>query len=56
MINPTRKKIMAARKPKDGWTEAQLIEWGVSWPPPKGWLEGLNSLAPTQDKRTSEEA
>ena len=40
---PTPEQIEAARTPKGGWTRAQLAEWGVSWPPSKGWrakLEG----------------
>jgi hypothetical protein len=24
-----------------GWTRAQLAEWGVTWPPPKGWKTHL---------------
>ena len=23
------------------WTRAQLAEWGVPWPPPKGWRKRL---------------
>ena len=33
--------IEAARTPKGGWTRAQLAEWGVPWPPPKGWKQQL---------------
>jgi hypothetical protein len=24
-----------------GWSAAQLAEWGVRWPPQKGWREAL---------------
>ncbi len=36
-----RAAIMAARTPRGGWTKAQLAEWGVSWPPQKGWIDEL---------------
>ncbi len=34
-------QIEAARTPKGGWTRKQLAEWGVAWPPPKGWRKKL---------------
>jgi hypothetical protein len=37
----TEDEIMAARTPKGGWTKKQLAEWGMPWPPPKGWIEAL---------------
>jgi hypothetical protein len=36
-------EILRKRTPAGSWTRAQLAEWGVPWPPPKGWrarLEG----------------
>lgn len=33
---PTRTEIENARH-----TRAQLAEWGISWPPPKGWRKRL---------------
>jgi hypothetical protein len=42
----TRKEIMAKRTPAGGWTAAQLAEWGVSWPPRKGWINRLAGGAP----------
>lgn len=33
--------IEAGKSAKGGWTRAQLAEWGVPWPPPKGWKEAL---------------
>lgn len=38
---PTAAEIEAARTPAGGWTREQLAEWGVPWPPPKGWKRAL---------------
>jgi hypothetical protein len=38
---PTAEEIEAAKTPRGGWTRAQLAEWGVPWPPPKGWRKAL---------------
>lgn len=44
---PTRlvspEEIAAARTGSGGWTRAQLAEWGVPWPPPKGWKHRLEA-------------
>jgi len=37
----TEEEIDAARTPSGGWTKQQLAEWGVPWPPPKGWKKKL---------------
>lgn len=42
---PTSDEIEAARTQAGGWTKAQLAEWGVPWPPPKGWRKRLLSEA-----------
>lgn len=42
---PTREQIDAAMTPGGGWTRAQLAEWGVPWPPPKGWRKELEAKA-----------
>jgi hypothetical protein len=42
----TRDEILAKRTPAGGWTAAQLAEWGVSWPPRKGWINRLAGGAP----------
>lgn len=34
-------EIEAARTPAGGWTKDQLAQWGVPWPPPKGWKRKL---------------
>lgn len=39
--SPTAAEIEAAKSPRGGWTRAQLAEWGVPWPPPKGWKQRL---------------
>lgn len=36
-------EIVAAMTPKGGWKATQLAEWGVPWPPPRGWREKLVS-------------
>lgn len=38
---PTEAEIDAARTPAGGWTKDQLAQWGVPWPPPKGWRKRL---------------
>lgn len=50
---PTREEIEAARTTRGGWTEKQLAEWGIDWPPPRGWME---KLAATATERTRESA
>ena len=47
--------IEAARTPKGGWTKVQLAEWGVPWPPPKGWKQRLidQGAAPMLEAVTS---
>lgn len=39
MVTPD--EIDAARTPSGGWDKTQLEQWGVPWPPPKGWKERL---------------
>ena len=38
---PTEQEIMDARTAKGGWTKETLKQWGISWPPPKGWKKRL---------------
>lgn len=40
-MNETQKKIDAEMTANGGWTKATLAEWGVAWPPPKGWRKAL---------------
>jgi ribonuclease HI len=37
----TVEEIAAGATSKGGYTKAQLAEWGVPWPPPKGWRKAL---------------
>lgn len=37
----THKQIEAVKTERGGWTKQQLSEWGVPWPPPKGWKEKI---------------
>ncbi|TYR33705.1 hypothetical protein FY036_06515 [Mesorhizobium microcysteis] len=37
----TPEEIEAVKTERGGWTKAQLAEWGVPWPPPKGWKEKI---------------
>jgi len=32
---------MTAQTPAGGWTRKTLAQWGVPWPPPKGWKNNL---------------
>jgi hypothetical protein len=41
---PTRTEIERARH-----TRAQLAEWGIPWPPPKGWRKRLLRAADRRD-------
>ena len=36
----TEAQILAAQTPQ-GWNRAQLAQWGVPWPLPKGWKTAL---------------
>src|SRR5262245_34573532 len=37
----TEAEILASRSPCGAWKREQLAEWGVPWPPPKGWKQAL---------------
>ena len=45
---PSAEQIEAMRTPNGGWTRKQLEEWGVEWPPKKGWKSELESHFNTQ--------
>lgn len=49
---PSAAEIEAAKTPRGGWARAQLAEWGVPWPPPKGWRRRLIA----EDARENESA
>lgn len=48
---PTASEIEAKRTAKGGYTKAQLAEWGVPWPPPKGWKRRLEQCSAHAVKR-----
>ena len=37
----TAEIIDAAKTPNGGWSREMLAQWGVPWPPPKGWRKKL---------------
>jgi hypothetical protein len=41
MATPSPAEVLEKRTSTGGWTRAQLEEWGVDWPPPKGWRNDL---------------
>uniref|UniRef100_UPI003F492A5B hypothetical protein n=1 Tax=Sphaerisporangium sp. CA-236357 TaxID=3240030 RepID=UPI003F492A5B len=47
---PSPEEVEAARTPAGGWTREQLAEWGVPWPPPKGWKATLAERWKTSDE------
>ncbi|WP_406447193.1 hypothetical protein OG782_00460 [Streptomyces sp. NBC_00876] len=40
-VLPSPEEIEAAKTPNGAWARVQLAEWGVPWPPPKGWKDEL---------------
>lgn len=42
-------EIDAAKTEKGGWTRGTLAQWGVPWPPPKGWRAALIAGEPIPD-------
>lgn len=41
LVGMTEEEIEAGKSPAGGFTKAQLAQWGVPWPPPKGWRKAL---------------
>ena len=41
----TPEQIEASRSDRGGWTRETLAQWGVPWPPPKGWRRALTRNA-----------
>jgi hypothetical protein len=37
----TQEQIEVAKTPNGAWTRKQLAEWGVGWPPKKGWKKRI---------------
>lgn len=54
---PSPEEIAAAKTKGGGWTQVQLAEWGIPWPPPKGWrarLEGFGKRRAIEDRYRQE--
>ena len=55
----SEEEIEAAKTNNGGWTKEQLEQWGVSWPPKKGWknklLEGNKKMRVKLDIMEQEE-
>jgi len=41
-MTPSPNEIEAQRTARGGFTKATLAQWGIEWPPPKGWMERLH--------------
>lgn len=57
--SPEEVRLAATRSPSgnESWSALQLAEWGVPWPPPKGWRQILAALwraAPEKTTSTEE--
>lgn len=48
-------EIAAKMTPKGAWSRATLAEWGVPWPPPRGWKDALIAGLPIPQRRSDEE-
>ena len=42
----TDAEIEAAKTGQNAWTAAVLAQWGVPWPPPRGWRKRLTAESP----------
>jgi hypothetical protein len=38
---PSPEEVEQAKTKNGGWTRTILAEWGIGWPPPKGWKKEL---------------
>jgi hypothetical protein len=47
---PSPAEIAARATGAGGWTRATLAEWGVPWPPPKGWRVHLERAYAAQPR------
>lgn len=45
VVRPTAEEIESAKTANGGWTKDQLAQWGIGWPPPKGWRAALMTSA-----------
>jgi len=55
-IKLTKEYIESKQTIRGGYSKAQLAEWGVNWPPPKGWKRALiEGYKPKKVKKYSKE-
>lgn len=40
-MHVSESEIESKRSRSGGWSKKQLAEWGVGWPPKKGWKQAL---------------
>lgn len=52
----TLEEIQAGKSEKGGWNKKTLAQWGVPWPPPKGWQESLIKGEPLAERTVSSNA
>lgn len=45
VTQPTPYELENSRTPRGGYSRKQLAEWGIPWPPPKGWRSRLKAQA-----------
>jgi hypothetical protein len=48
---PTAAEIEAAKTPRGAWTRKQLAQWGVPWPPRRGWQRRLIAQSEGQESQ-----
>ena len=53
---PSPQEVANARTRAGGWTKATLAQWGVPWPPPKGWRRRLAELYESGDRHAATES
>jgi hypothetical protein len=51
---PSPAEVKATESGAGGWTAMQLAEWGVRWPPPKGWRKELQHRYESGIRATTE--
>ena len=49
----TDQQIEGGKSSRGGWTRKTLADWGVPWPPPKGWRTALRMGTPIPARQRS---
>ncbi|MHA6757093.1 hypothetical protein [Streptacidiphilus sp. PAMC 29251] len=42
-VVPSPEEVAAAQTEAGGWSRAQLKQWGIPWPAPRGWRRYLEA-------------